>query len=76
MRSEEEIRRHIANLRTCQMAPCDCAGSKHEMECEQGGRMMEAAIQNLLWACGDTTLDRHVEVLAQGAADFRLEGQK
>jgi hypothetical protein len=68
MKTEAEIRRHLANLRVCQQSPCGCKGTDHEEECRKGGLMMEAVIMNLAWALGEAPeLDEHVAMIEKDA---------
>lgn len=55
MKTETEVRELLAVLRRARNSPCDCMerGDYHEMRCVQGGRMMDAAIDGLLWVLGE-----------------------
>ncbi len=49
MKTEQEIRDHRDDLIEAESTPCDCAGTLHEVECIQGGKMMMAVIKTLSW---------------------------
>lgn len=55
MKSETEVRELLAVLRLSRNSPCDCMerGSYHELRCVQGGRMMDSAIDALLWVLSE-----------------------
>jgi len=61
MRSETEIRAHIANLLKCRNRPCDCGAEGHAVECFAGGRMMDATIDALRWVLGEGDYQRIVD---------------
>jgi hypothetical protein len=52
MRSRAEIERHIQVLAHAAVAPCDCASTGHDSECEQGRLMMFTTASALRWALG------------------------
>lgn len=52
-KSDDEIRQHIRDLETTLIMPCTCFETAHSEECQQGGRMILAAIGELKWAIGD-----------------------
>lgn len=73
MKTEAEIRAHVEALKAARSSPCDCGGSRHAIECAIGGRMLDAEIEGLLWALGESP--RHeAMVAAMGALHQRRTG--
>lgn len=52
MRTEAEIRNHIAALDHAMTVPCDCAATGHGVGCREGLVMMRVAKANLEWVLG------------------------
>lgn len=72
MKTEAEIRKHIANLKVAQRMPCGCAGTEHASKCRTGALMMEVAIRNLGWVIGiEPDLDRQVEQMDKDVKEYK-----
>ena len=70
MKSESEIRAHREALVACRAMPCDCEGTRHELKCFIGGRMMEATIRTLGWILDENPeMDELVNHMANAAAN-------
>jgi hypothetical protein len=70
VKSEKEIRSHVADLTRVASGPCPHRhrSDDEEAECEAGRLMMAASLRALLWALGDEPdYDHTVEAMAAGA---------
>jgi hypothetical protein len=74
MKTEREIRAHLADLRVSLAVPCGCSkgDAAAHRECVKGGLAMEANISILAWVLGDhPDYDRMVETVSAFAAQHR-----
>lgn len=53
MRTEREIRQHVADLELIYSQPCNCAATSHAASCVEAKRAIRGIIMALRWAAGD-----------------------
>ncbi len=49
MKTEAEIRAHLADLENCSRKPCNCARTGHAVDCRIGALLFTAAIDLARW---------------------------
>lgn len=74
MKTEQEIRQHLEDLKTCLRMPCNCAQPGHAISCHVGGKMISACAETLSWILGEKpAFQATVDRMHKDAAQFRAE---
>lgn len=71
MRSEREIRQHIADVELIMAQPCDCEARGRGEECRQTQRATKAVLNMLRWSLGDPAVEAIVADCHQRATAIR-----
>lgn len=67
MKTEAEIRRHLADLCLADQTSCGCAGTQHEEKCRRGADMMRVSINVLSWVLGQAP---QYDEIVEGLREF------